>query len=89
MHYYCFDFRGEYLGYVDRDGMFYDNRGNRWGRVNGNCRVYDLDGRYCGWINAQGSFFAEDRTCRGYLRDWAGRTPPPACRPGAQERTET
>ena len=78
MHYYCFDFRGAYLGYVDGDGTFYDNQGNRWARVNGHCRVYDLDGRYRGWINAQGSFFAEDRTCRGYLRDWAGRTPPAA-----------
>jgi hypothetical protein len=75
MNYYCFDFHGSYLGYVDQDGSFFDRHGNQWARLSEEYRVYDLTGRERGRIDVQGSLFAEDGSCLGYLQGWVGTIP--------------
>ena len=78
MDLYCFDFRGAYLGRLDDEGMFFNGRGRKQGRVGERGRVYDLAGHYLGRIDAQGSLFAADGTCRGYVRNWTDAIPSPA-----------
>ena len=84
MTYYCFDFYGRYLGYMDGKGEFYDSRGGRWARLVDGRKVYDLGGLYQGYIDAQGSFFNADGVCRGYLRGWTDLPMAPPPRAGSE-----
>lgn len=75
MVYYFFDFHGVYLGYMDAGGRLFDPAGVLCGQRTGRREVRDSSGAVLGVIDAQGSVFAADGTCRGYLRD-ATATPP-------------
>ena len=78
--YYFFDFRGAYLGYLDRTGHFFDESGAEWARLADGGKVVGADGRARGYLNAQGCFFEPNGVCRGYLRDREAQ-PPMAERP--------
>jgi len=83
MKYSFFDFEGHYLGYMDRTGRLFDPAGGaEWGVLRDDHRVVDTHGGVCGYVNAQGSFFKPDGTCRGYLRDAAANPPPRVWVPG-------
>jgi hypothetical protein len=69
MNRYCFDFRGAYLGRLDEYGLFFDAEGTMRARVS-NAGIYGLDGQCLGRVDAQGSLYANDGTCWGYVRNW-------------------
>jgi hypothetical protein len=73
-NYYCFDFCGVYLGYIDDTRSLYDPHGMRWARLDEEGRIFDADGRYRGYVDAQGSFFGENGAARGYVRGWTAAT---------------
>jgi len=75
MTYSFFDFHGNHLGSMDRAGRLFDKRGCEWARLRPDRRVVDEQGQLRGYVNAQGSYFEPDGSCRGYLRDQRARPP--------------
>jgi hypothetical protein len=65
---YHFDRHGNYLGYIDERGRYFDVGGRQVGNLVGGQRFYDRQGAYRGRVDAQGSYFDELGRCRGYLR---------------------
>jgi hypothetical protein len=75
MKYAFYDFHGNHLGCMDRTGRLFDADGHEWARLGSDHRVVDSGGQVRGYVNAQGSFFEPDGSCRGYLRDDLARPP--------------
>ena len=69
---YHFDRHGNYLGYIDERGRYFDVRGRQEGSLVSGQKLYDRQGAYRGRVDAQGNYFDELGRCRGYLRH-AGR----------------
>lgn len=66
--FYLFDFHGSYLGYLENEAL-YEPGGQQWGWLRDQ-RVVDVEGRNRGRLDAQGAYFDDRGSCRGYVRGW-------------------